>query len=84
MSLAEISLTLLVGIVVFGPAKLPMLAHHLGKLMSRIQSYQQIARRYWQEGLAQYQLEENKKKAEEAEALLFDVCPKGVSKDSPD
>lgn len=68
MSLGEILLTFIVALAVFGPAKLPMLAHHLGKLVAKFNYYKQQADIFWQEQLKQQQLQENIKKARKADA----------------
>jgi len=60
-------LILLVTLIVFGPQKLPMLASHLGLLMRRINKLKTTASIFWQQQLNEYQLEENKLKAQEAD-----------------
>jgi sec-independent protein translocase protein TatB len=69
MSSAELLLIFLVALVVFGPAKLPMLAQHLGKLVKRMEHLKQQLTRFWQTQLQEQQLQDNIKKAEKADAL---------------
>ena len=68
MSTGELFLTLLVALLVFGPDKLPMLARHLGKLMNRLNHYKQQATTYWQAQLNEEQLQQNIRKAQQAES----------------
>lgn len=63
----EILLIFIVALVVFGPTKLPMLASHLGLLVRKLQQLKIQAERFWQQQLNEYQLQENKRKAEEAD-----------------
>ena len=63
MSIGELLLTLIVALFVFGPKKLPMVAHHLGKLVGRLNGYKQQVSVFWQQ-----QLQENTRKAEKADA----------------
>lgn len=63
----ELLLIFIVALVVFGPTKLPMLASHLGLLMRKIQQLKTQANRFWQQQLNEYQLQENKRKAEAAD-----------------
>lgn len=63
----EILLIFIVALVVFGPTKLPMLASHLGLLVRKLQQLKIQADRFWQQQLNEYQLQENKRKAEEAD-----------------
>jgi sec-independent protein translocase protein TatB len=67
MNLSEIILTILVGLTVFGPKKLPMLARHLGQLINRLNRYKQQASLLWQAFLKEQQLDENRKKARQAD-----------------
>ena len=67
MSTAQLLLTMLVALMVFGPNKLPMLAEHLGRLISRLDKYKQQANALWQAQLNQQQLLENESKALEAD-----------------
>lgn len=67
MSTAELLLTALVALLVFGPTKLPMLAQHLGNVMRLLHRYQRLASQFWQTQLNEHQLQENLKKAEQAD-----------------
>ncbi len=67
MNLAELLLTLLVALLVFGPKKLPLLAHHLGRLMARLHYYQQQWKTFFQQQCDTQQLQDNIKKAEAAD-----------------
>ena len=69
MSLGELLLTGLIALLVFGPDKLPMLARHAGKLVARMHSYKQHALALWQSQFEQQQLQENRRKADEADAV---------------
>jgi len=69
MSTGELLLTLLVALFVFGPSKLPMLAKHLGTLIARLTGYKQQAAAFWQSQLDEQQLQENLKKAEQADIV---------------
>jgi len=68
MSAGELLLTLLIALLVFGPSKLPMLAHHLGKLIQQINYYKQQLVVFWQSQLKEQQLQENIKKANQADS----------------
>ena len=68
MSAGEFFLTLLVALVAFGPNQLPMLAQHLGQWVAKGRRYKQLAVATWQSQLNALQLQENRNKAEEAEA----------------
>jgi len=68
MSMAELFITMLVALVVFGPKKLPMVARHLGRLLGRFNHYKQQAAMLWQQQLKEQQLQENIKKAQKADA----------------
>ena len=68
MSIGELLLTLIVALFVFGPKKLPMVAHHLGKLVGRLNGYKQQVSVFWQQQLNEQQLQENTRKAEKADA----------------
>ena len=72
MSMGQLFLTFLVALLVFGPAKLPMLVRHLGRVLAQFNRYKQQAALAWQKQL-QYtlneeQLEDNLKKAQKADA----------------
>jgi Tat protein translocase TatB subunit len=64
---AELLLILIVALIVFGPNKLPMLASHLGSLMRKINQLKNQASRLWEQQVQELQLEDNKRKAEEAD-----------------
>lgn len=67
MSLSELLLTAIVALIVFGPKKLPMLAHHLGRLMVKYNHYRQTVLLFWQQQRLSHQLEDNIRKAEQAD-----------------
>ena len=67
MNLAELLLTFMVALLVFGPKKLPMLAHHLGRLIARVNGYQQKWINFFQQQRDAQQLQENTQKAEAAD-----------------
>lgn len=67
MSVSELLVILIVTMVVFGPKKLPMAAHHLGKLVARFNYYKQQMATFWQQQLNEQQLRDNIKKAQEAD-----------------
>ncbi len=68
MSVGELLLTMVVALAVFGPKKLPMVAHHMGKLVGRFNSFKQQAAAFWQQQQSEQQLQENIRKAEKADA----------------
>lgn len=63
----ELLLIFVVALIVFGPNKLPMLANHLGLLMRQLNQLKVNASAFWQQQLNEFQLQENKRKAEEAD-----------------
>ncbi|MDR3442538.1 MAG: twin-arginine translocase TatA/TatE family subunit [Legionella sp.] len=63
----ELLLICIVALIVFGPKKLPMLAQHLGLLLRQVNQLKSKAAALWQEQLNELQLQENKRKAEEAD-----------------
>lgn len=67
MSAAELALTMFVALVVFGPSKLPMLAHHLTKFLQTCRHYQRLIGQFWQQQLNEHQLQDNQRKAQEAD-----------------
>lgn len=67
MSTGELFLTLIVALFVFGPNKLPMLARHLAQLMIKIEHYKKKASGLWLTLLNEQTLQENTKKAHEAD-----------------
>jgi sec-independent protein translocase protein TatB len=75
MSMGELLLTVLVALVVFGPNKLPMLAFHLGKWIQWFERHKQQALALWQSQLQQHQLQDNEKKAEEADEKYPSKAP---------
>lgn len=68
MSMGQLLLTMLVALLVFGPSKLPMLAQHLGQLMSKLNKYKQQAANLWQTQLNEQHLQENERRAFKADA----------------
>ena len=72
---SEFLLIFLVALIVFGPSKLPMLAHHLGKLMRRFEYYKQKFNVFWEEQVNEHQLQENIKKAHKADKTYHDKEP---------
>ena len=67
MSMGELILTALVALLVFGPERLPTLARHLGALVQRAHHYKQQALLFLEEQKLALQLQENMKKADEAD-----------------
>jgi sec-independent protein translocase protein TatB len=67
MSSGELLLTFIVALIVFGPAKLPMLATHLGLLMRKVSQIKEQAASLWQQQLNEHQLKENQLKAEQGD-----------------
>lgn len=65
MNLAELLLTLVIALIVFGPERLPSVARHLGKLFGYANRYKQRALQWWEEQKKELQLQENIKKAEQ-------------------
>jgi sec-independent protein translocase protein TatB len=72
MSSGELLLTAIVGLIVFGPSKLPMLATHLGQLLNKINTFKDQAALLWQEHLNKLQLQDNQRRAEEADKHYSD------------
>jgi sec-independent protein translocase protein TatB len=72
MNSGELFVTFLVALIVFGPNKLPMLADHLGKLLRQLDYFKQQAATFWQRQLAEQQLHENRKKAEQVDIIYKD------------
>ncbi len=68
MSFGELLLTLVVALTVFGPKKLPMVAHHLGQWASRFNRFKQQAAAFWQQQQNEQQLQDNIRKAQKADA----------------
>lgn len=67
MSSGEILVILIVALIVFGPKKLPMLAMHLGLLLRKMDQLKADATALWQQQLKELQLEENQRRAKEAD-----------------
>ncbi|WP_133127655.1 Sec-independent protein translocase subunit TatA/TatB [Legionella nagasakiensis] len=67
MSFGELLLIVFVALLVFGPSKLPMLAKHLAKLVRVLNHYQKELSQFWQSQLKEHQLQENLKKAQQAD-----------------
>lgn len=64
---SELLVILLVALIVFGPNKLPMLASHFAKALRQINGLKREASQFWNKIVAEQQLLENEKKAEEAD-----------------
>ncbi|MCW8399038.1 twin-arginine translocase TatA/TatE family subunit [Legionella sp. PATHC038] len=67
MSSGELLVILVVALIVFGPKKLPMLATHLGLLLRKLNQLKAQAAALWQQQLNAVQLQENQRKAQEAD-----------------
>jgi sec-independent protein translocase protein TatB len=67
MSSGELLVIFIVALIVFGPKKLPMLATHLGLLVRALNRLKTQATVLWQQQLNALQLEENQRKAKEAD-----------------
>lgn len=67
MSSGELLVILMVALIVFGPKKLPMLATHLGLLLRKLNQLKAQAAALWQQQLNAVQLQENQRKAKEAD-----------------
>ena len=67
MSSAELLIILLVALMVFGPSKLPMLASHLSRWLCIVNGYRRKLSHFWESQLNEHQLQENVKKADQAE-----------------
>lgn len=72
---SELLLIFLVAFIVFGPARLPMLARHLGALFHHVQGMKQKLNAYWQAQLQQQQLQDNERKAEKADEIYREKPP---------
>jgi len=68
MSLSETLIILLVSLLVFGPKQLPMLGHHLGRLFNKLSRWKSQYHQLLDNEMKKQQLEENIKKAIEAES----------------
>ncbi|MFC3908259.1 twin-arginine translocase TatA/TatE family subunit [Legionella dresdenensis] len=69
MMSGELLVVLAVAIVVFGPEKLPMLAEHVAKAVKKFNQLKNQANQLWQAELARQQLQENQRKAEQADSV---------------
>ena len=67
MSSGEFLIILIVAFIVFGPKKLPMLASHLGLLVRKFNQLKTQAAALWQQQVNEFQLQENQRKAKEAD-----------------
>ena len=67
MSSGELLVIGVVALIVFGPSKLPMLATHLGLLIRKINQFKGYAASFWQQQLNELQLQDNLRKANEAD-----------------
>tara|TARA_B110000879_G_C11089700_1_gene478406 strand:+ start:757 stop:975 length:219 start_codon:yes stop_codon:yes gene_type:complete len=67
MSLPETIVIFMVALIVFGPDKLPELAKHVGKLVAKGRHLKSQFDEQWQKQQRQFELDENLKKAEEAD-----------------
>jgi len=67
MSLSEILIILVVALLVFGPSKLPELAHNLGKLFAKGRHFKEKIEEQLHKQQLQFDLEQNIKKAKEAD-----------------
>ncbi|MGL5742652.1 MAG: Sec-independent protein translocase subunit TatA/TatB [Legionella sp.] len=63
----ELLVILIVALIVFGPKKLPMLATHLGLLVRKLQQLKAQATTLLQQQVNELQLQENRRKAQEAD-----------------
>ncbi|HAU1296640.1 TPA: twin-arginine translocase TatA/TatE family subunit [Legionella pneumophila] len=82
MSLGELLLIFIVAIVVFGPAKLPMLATHLGQFMRKVNQLKEHTSSFWQQQLNEVQLHENQRKAEKADLHYQQTDPENKNSDN--
>lgn len=71
MNSSELLLIIVVSLIVFGPNKLPMLARHLGLAVRKINHFKNQAHLLWEQQLNELQLQENLRKAEEADKLYL-------------
>ncbi|KTD42715.1 Sec-independent protein translocase subunit TatA/TatB [Legionella parisiensis] len=67
MSGGELLVIFCVALIVFGPKKLPMLATHLGLLIRKLNQLKAQAALLWHQQLNALQLQENQRKAREAD-----------------
>ncbi len=64
---SELLVIIVVALIVFGPAKLPMLARHLGLALGKINRLKEQASALLQTQLKENQLQDNTRRAEEAD-----------------
>lgn len=69
---SELLLIFIVTVIVFGPKKLPMLAQHLGLFIGKFNQFKNNITLLWQQQLKELQLQENKRKAEEADKCYIE------------
>ena len=67
MNGSEVLVIIIVALIAFGPKQLPMLAEHLGKLFRYFNHGKQQITTFWHTQIAQQQLRDNQKKAEEVD-----------------
>lgn len=67
MSMGELLVIFLVTLLVFGPKKLPMLATHLGIWIRKLNQLKVQSSLLWQQQVKELQLQENMRKAKDAE-----------------
>lgn len=67
MSLSELLIILVVALLVFGPSKLPELAHNLGKLFAKGRYLKEKFESQLHKQQLQFDLEQNIQKADEAD-----------------
>lgn len=72
MSTGELLLTSLIALLVFGPERLPTLARQLGTLVKRANHYKQQALLFLEKQKLDHELQENIKKANEADKKYND------------
>lgn len=75
MSMGELFITLVVALIVFGPDKLPELANKLGKLFSQAQAVKTNLTQAIRQKELEWQLEENVRKANEADKSYHSKLP---------
>lgn len=67
MSTGELLLTLFIALLVLGPKQLPDVARQLGRLIKQGNEYRQQLFRFFEEQRLEHQLQDNMKKAAEAD-----------------
>ena len=65
----ELLIICLVGLLVFGPKKMPMLARDLAKLWQFCSHLKQEFSKFWDEKLKELTLEDNENKAKKADEI---------------